>query len=112
MPIARAIRLWPWLMSITAAPAEPCAPQWNVAVTLAQDIPLEGQVHVLYKSFDGNADWKTVAASGSGRVFSATVPGTGVGVLLAVEVQTGAHGWRYPDVMRETPYRVLPPVAP
>ncbi len=43
--------------------------------------------------------------------YVASVPGTGVGVLLAVEVERGSDGWRYPDALVETPYRTLPPAS-
>jgi hypothetical protein len=68
-------------------------------------------VLVMYKGFASDGpDWASVAATGSGVTWQATVPGTGSGGLFAVAV-TGKPGtaYRYPDVAVETPYRVLAP---
>jgi hypothetical protein len=102
----------PGLSQLDISPMDPRAPSWTVAVTLASAPPQGAHVNVLYRTFKSNgADWATVAATGAGTAWKATVPGTsGEGGMFAVEITGGqGHAFRYPDVRKETPYRVVAP---
>ena len=69
----------------------------------------EGAARTLFDPFVSAPDWNSVPATGGGRRFEAAVRGEGTGALFAVEVASPRAAWRYPDVTRETPYRVLAP---
>ena len=101
----------PGLSQLTIAPMDPRAPSWTVAVTLAGPPPAGARVSVLYRPFKSSGpDWVAVPAAGAGTSWKATIPGTNDGAMFAVEV-AGAQGqaFRYPDVRKETPYRVVAP---
>jgi hypothetical protein len=81
-----------------------------VVVHFAASAPQGAAVRVLWKEFSGFADWHPTAATGSGTTWTAQVPkGTRAG-FYAVEVNGGVGAaWRYPDVLRTTPYVVISP---
>jgi len=66
-------------------------------------------VSILYKPLRSTTDWQSAPAtqSATGLDFTAAVPADAV--LFAVEVSAAGAGWRYPDPIQETPYRLLPP---
>ena len=99
----------PGLQALTVDPATATGP-WTVTADFANDVPAGAAVRVWWKPFSGYAQWRSVDATGAGTRFRAAVPGQGGGAMFAVEV-AGARGvgWRYPDVTRETPYRVRVP---
>jgi hypothetical protein len=68
-------------------------------------------VNVLHRAFKSDgADWAALPATGSGTTWKATVPGTGDGLMVAAEIAGGqGRSFRYPDVRKETPYRVVAP---
>jgi hypothetical protein len=101
----------PGLANLDVSPADPHAASWTVTVTLAAPAPRGAVVRVLHRPFrsDGH-DWESVDATGSGTTWTATAPGKGEGGLFAVEVNAGpGNAWRYPDVMKEMPYKPLAP---
>ncbi len=101
----------PGLVSLKVSPEDPHARQWNVTVTFATPPPAGSWVRVLHRNFRSNGgDWTSSDATGSGTVWNAEVDSTGNGSMFAVEVNGApGHGWRYPDLMKETPYRPLAP---
>jgi hypothetical protein len=101
----------PGLETITVTPMDPDAPEWTFHFRLGAAPPESASVNLLYRPFDSNAaDWVATAATGGGRDWQATVPGTHNGVIYAVEIEGApGHAYRYPDVTVETPYRVLAP---
>jgi hypothetical protein len=83
-----------------------------VTATLQEDAPAGSSVHILWKRFANTTTWTAVPAHGRGSRWSATIRGGGAGALFAVEVaQPGQDGWRYPDVLAQTPYVTLAPGA-
>jgi hypothetical protein len=81
-----------------------------VVVHFAASVPQGATVRVLWKEFSGFADWHPADATGADTTWTAQVPkGTRAG-FYAVEVNGGVGAaWRYPDVLRTTPYVVVPP---
>jgi hypothetical protein len=108
----------PGLTDLSVSPADPSAPTWTVSATLARPAPAGAHVRILWKAFSSDAaDWTavdaTLVASAAGTdSYVAQIAGGGQGGMFAVEVAADAAGWRYPEVISETPYRVLPPHAP
>jgi len=100
----------PGLSALEITPADAKAPSWSVAAVFAGPIPTGAVVNVLHKPFNSHGTWNSVPATLEAGKYVATVAGTGRGALFAVEVvgATG-QGWRYPDVLRETPYRAIAP---
>jgi hypothetical protein len=101
----------PGLEALTVTPTDPGASDWTVHVTLGGSPSPGSKVNVLYRPFDSTAgDWVSVAATGAGKTWQASIPGTHDGLMYAVEIE-GAPGssYRYPDVTVETPYRALAP---
>jgi hypothetical protein len=100
----------PELASLQVYPPDAAASSWTVTVSFTDSVPAGASVNVLSKPFESATDWSVVRATADGTRFTAVVPGTGRGAMFAVEVLGNARqGWRYPDVLRETPYRVLTP---
>jgi hypothetical protein len=101
----------PGLSDLVVSPPDPKASSWTVAVTLASPPSAGERVNVLYRTFRSDGpDWAAVSATGAGTTWKATVPGTGEGGMFAVEIAGGqGHAFRYPDVRKETPYRVVAP---
>lgn len=100
----------PGLVRLVVAPEDPRAAEWTLTVTLAAPAPDGETVNVLHRPFRSDGpDWAPVRATGSGVTWTAKVPGSGAGGMFAVEVVDGLVGWRYPDVLKETPYRPLAP---
>jgi hypothetical protein len=84
--------------------------RFRVSVTLAGAAPEGARVKVLHKGFSGLLDWKESDALGAGSAFAAEVDVGQDAGMFAVEIAGGpGAGWRYPDVLRETPYVVVPP---
>ncbi len=99
----------PGLQALTVDPATATGP-WTVTADFANLVPAGAAVRVWWKPFSGYAQWRSVDATGAGTRFRAAVPGQGGGAMFAVEVAgPRGVGWRYPDVTRETPYRVRMP---
>jgi hypothetical protein len=98
------------LVSLAPLPADATAASWTLHVVLAAPPSQGTTVRVLWKPFDSETDWTAVNATGASTTWSASVPGGGGGGMFAVEV-AGVPGqrWRLPDVLTETPYRVLAP---
>jgi hypothetical protein len=100
----------PGLASLTVSPQDPSAPSWAVTAVLSGEPPAGAHVRILWKPFRSESAWTPVDASGAGTVWNATIAGGGAGALFAVEIEGPAgQGWRLPDVLAETPYRVLAP---
>ena len=101
----------PGLADLAISPADPNAPSWTVTVTFASPPPVGARVNVLHRAFKSDgADWAALPATGSGTTWKATVPGTGDGLMVAAEIAGGqGRSFRYPDVRKETPYRVVAP---
>ncbi len=100
----------PTLTAFSVEPADATAPLWTVRVRLAADAPRDAQVNVLWKPFDSETDWSSVAASAQADgSFVATIAGGGAGALFAVEIRSSAGAWRLPDVTTGMPYLSLPP---
>jgi hypothetical protein len=86
----------------------PDAGRFHVSVRFAAPVPAGASVRVLHKAFSGLADWEAIPATGSGAAFSADVPRRDASGFFAVEIVGGAGvGWRYPDPVRETPYKLV-----
>lgn len=84
--------------------------RFRVQVKFAAPVPAGAAVRVLHKGFSGLEDWEAIEAKGAGVSFGADVERTETGGFFAVEVVGGPGvGWRYPDAVRETPYRVVAP---
>ena len=100
----------PGLVSLDITPADPWAPNWTVSATLGDDLPEGSIVNILWKPFSGTTDWRSVPAKPVGSSYQGTVAGGGQGAMFAVEILSGTgEGWRYPDILQETPYRALSP---
>jgi hypothetical protein len=100
----------PTLDAFSVDPADATASLWTVRVRLGQDAPGDAAVSVLWKPFDSETDWSSVAApAGADGSFVATIAGGGAGALFAVEIRSGSGAWRLPDVTTATPYLSLPP---
>ncbi len=101
----------PGLADLAVAPADPTAASWTVAVTLASPLATGQRVNVLSRTFRSDGpDWTATPARGAGTKWQASVPGTGEGGMFAVEIAGGqGQAYRYPDVRKETPYRVVAP---
>ncbi|MET0591363.1 MAG: hypothetical protein ABW133_01605 [Polyangiaceae bacterium] len=100
----------PGLMSLDVAPRDARAPSWTVKAGFAAQVPAGATVQLLVKPFASHHDWRAVPMTWDGATYAATVPGTGEGAMFAVEVGGAIEeGWRYPDVLEETPYQSLPP---
>jgi hypothetical protein len=81
---------------------------WNVAVTFATQLPAGSIVNVLWKPLDSTAAWQSIAASAVGSTYGAPVTFGAAGGVYAFELITpSGGGWRFPDVIGETPYRVV-----
>jgi hypothetical protein len=91
--------------------ATPLADGWfRVRATFVAPPPPGARVRVLHKALDSHGDWRTTDAEGSGTSFGADVRVWQDVGLFAVENAGGRGvGWRYPDVLKETPYLVAPP---
>jgi hypothetical protein len=73
-------------------------------------LPAGTKVNLLFKAFPSNSDWTPLPMTPNGDGYTATVPGTGEGAMFAVEVGGSTDdGWRYPDVLEDTPYQTLAP---
>ncbi|HEV3191670.1 MAG TPA: hypothetical protein VGY54_14270 [Polyangiaceae bacterium] len=81
----------------------------TITATLANAPPAATSVSILFKRLRSTTDWQSAPAtqSATGLDFTATVPADAA--LFAVEVTEMGVGWRYPDSIQETPYRLLPP---
>jgi hypothetical protein len=102
----------PGLKQLQIIPAVPWARSWVVTAVLRDAAPPGSSVSILWKRFANNTNWIAVPARGRGNRWSATIRGGGAGALFAVEVaQPGQDGWRYPDVLAQTPYATLAPGA-
>ncbi|HLK88534.1 MAG TPA: hypothetical protein VKZ18_01495 [Polyangia bacterium] len=100
----------PALADLSIDPADPTAPVWLVRARFAAPLPDDATVSVLWKPFDSETDWSTVAATPApDGSFAASIDGGGAGALFAVEVRTAAGAWRLPDPMAGMPYVSLPP---
>lgn len=100
----------PGLETLDIAPRDPMAAAWTVKATLQNEPPPGSAVRILWKPFANNSDWMVAATTGAGRVWQATIKGGRTGALFAVEVAPpGKEGWRYPDVLEQTPYVTLAP---
>jgi hypothetical protein len=101
----------PGLSDLTVSPSDSKAPSWTVAVTLGSPLTAGERVNVLSRTFRSDGpDWTATPATGGGTTWKATVPGTGEGGMFAVEIAGGqGRAYRYPDVRKETPYRVVAP---
>jgi hypothetical protein len=81
----------------------------RVVGRFARALPPGAVVRLLSKPLDGFTEWDLTPAIAAGDGFEAVVPGGGGLMFYAVEVEGGPGvGWRYPDVMTETPYLLLP----
>jgi len=101
----------PGLTSLVVSPDDARAREWTVTVTLAAPPPRGAVVKVLHRTFrsDGR-DWEFEVATGHDTTWTARVHGSTDGEMFAVEVNAGpGQAWRYPDVIKETPYRALAP---
>ena len=108
--LATARRAPPTLTAFSVDPADATAPRWNVRVSLGADAPADAAVNVLWKPFDSETDWSSVAASvQTDGSFVATIAGGGAGALFAVEIHSSTRAWRLPDVTTGIPYLSLPP---
>jgi hypothetical protein len=106
----------PGLVDLTISPKDARAPAWTVTVKLASAVPAGARVSVLRRPFPSDAaDWSAVQATpgpggAPGTVWIATIPGTGVGTMVAVEVDGGpGQSFRYPDSRKDQPYRSIAP---
>jgi hypothetical protein len=100
----------PGLSVLDIAPHDARATSWTVNASFAQSLPAGVAVNLLFKPFASNHDWTALPMTPSDSGYVATVPGTGEGAMFAVEVGGAIEeGWRYPDVIEETPYRTLAP---
>jgi hypothetical protein len=101
----------PGLKELKIVPPNPKADSWTVTATLAAPAPKGAVVHILRRRWKSDAgDWAAVETTGSGATWTATMQGSGDGGMFAVEVVAGpGQAWRYPDVIKETPYKVLAP---
>jgi hypothetical protein len=97
-------------MALDIEPRDARAASWAVNASFGAALPANTSVNLLFKRFASNNDWTSLPMTPSGTGYAATVPGTGEGAMFAVEVGGSIeHGWRYPDVLEETPYQTLPP---
>jgi hypothetical protein len=79
-----------------------------MTATLANAPPPAASVSILYKALRSTTDWQSAPATQSaGLDFTAAVPADAA--LFAVEVTGTGVGWRYPDPIQETPYRLVAP---
>jgi hypothetical protein len=106
----------PGLVDLTISPRDARAPAWTVTVKLASAVPAGARVSVLRRPFPSDAaDWSAVQATpgpggAPGTVWVATIPGTGVGTMVAVEVDGGpGQSFLYPDSRKDQPYRSVAP---
>jgi hypothetical protein len=100
----------PRLVTLDVTPRDARAPSWTVKAQLAAQVPAGATVELLLKPFASHHDWRAVPMILDGAAYTATVPGTGEGAMFAIEVGGAiAEGWRYPDVLEETPYQSLAP---
>ena len=100
----------PGLETFDIAPRDAKAAAWTVKATLHSEPPPGSAVRILWKHFANNNDWTVATTTGAGRVWHATIRGGGAGALFAVEVAPpGQEGWRYPDLLEQTPYVTLAP---
>jgi hypothetical protein len=83
----------------------------HVTATLGSTSPALDVVRVLYKALESTAPWQSVvaASTGAGFDYAADVPANAAMFAVEVVAAMGAGGWRYPDVLVETPYRVVLP---
>lgn len=100
----------PDLAALTVSPPDAAMSFWTVTLELGGDPPPAARVVVWWKRFSGRSDWVSALAAGEGRRYQVKLAELSDGALLAVEVigPVGA-GFRYPDVLRETPYITVPP---
>jgi hypothetical protein len=98
------------LVRLDVDPPDAAAGSWTVTASFSRELPERALVYVLWKPFASAHDWSRAPAAAQGNGYAATVQGTGKGAMFAIEV-LGAlgEGWRYPDVLRETPYRTVAP---
>jgi hypothetical protein len=101
----------PGLATLDITPRDPHAASFTVTATFGAALPEGASVQLLSKSFASNHDWQSVPmTSGDGGAYTATISGTGDGAMFAVEIGGAiGDGYRYPDVLEETPYRTLAP---
>jgi len=108
--LARARATGPGLIALDIEPRDARAASWAVNASFGTALPANTKVNLLFKAFASSNDWTSLPMTPSGDVYAATVPGTGEGAMFAVEVGGSIdQGWRYPDVLEETPYQTLPP---
>jgi len=83
----------------------------RVTATLGSGSPALDAVRILYKPLESTAPWQSVLAAptGAGFDYAAEVPANAAMFAVEVVAAMGAGGWRYPDVLVETPYRVALP---
>jgi hypothetical protein len=102
----------PGLKELKIVPPNPRAATWNVTAVLEAPAPPGSVVRILHRRFKSDGgDWAGVVTTGSDTTWTASITGTGDGGgMFAVEVVGGpGQAWRYPDVIKETPYKVLAP---
>ncbi len=101
----------PGLANLVITPNDASAPEWTVTATFANPVPKGTVVKILHRTFNSQGGgWGSADASGNGTTYTARVPGTHEGAMFAVEVNAGPGlAWRYPDVLKEVPYRPLAP---
>jgi hypothetical protein len=100
----------PGLQSLDITPHNGTATVWTVTARLETQPPPGTSVRILWKPFSNVGDWRPARTTGQGTSWRATITGGGGGGLFAVEVSPpGKDGWRYPDVLGETPYVTLTP---
>ncbi len=100
----------PGLQSLSFNPPQGSSSSWKVTALFQQPVPPGTTVRFLWKPLSALADWKTIPATGNGTQWSTLISGGGAGAQLAVEGVGGRGiGWRYPEVLQETPYRTLLP---
>jgi hypothetical protein len=108
--LARARATGPGLMALDITPRDARAAWWAVNASFGTALPAGTKVNLLFKAFPSNSDWTPLPMTPNGDGYTATVPGTGEGAMFAVEVGGSTDdGWRYPDVLEDTPYQTLAP---
>jgi hypothetical protein len=108
--LVRARTPGPGLQSLDISPHNGKAAVWTVSALLDRQPAPGSSVRILWKPFSNVGDWRPAHTTGQGMRWRATITGGGGGGLFAVEVSPpGKDGWRYPDVLEETPYVTLTP---
>lgn len=94
--------------ALQIAPEDAAAPSWTVTAAV-EGLPPGSDVVLVWKSFDGVADWQSSPMQETPSGWVATVPGTGIGAFFALELRGPGFAHRFPDPLEATPYRVLAP---